>query len=146
MNERAEIDRWVISKLHSLVKETTAAYADYEPTKAARLVEDFVIEHLSNWYVRLCRRRFWGNELSQDKKAAFETLYECLQTVAQIMSPIAPFFTDWLWQNLIDTKASIHLSTLIAANEKWVDTTLEQRMEWAQEISSLILSLRKKQK
>ncbi|HOU46329.1 MAG TPA: class I tRNA ligase family protein, partial [Chitinophagales bacterium] len=146
MNERAEIDRWVISKLHSLVKETTAAYADYEPTKAARLVEDFVIEHLSNWYVRLCRRRFWGNELSQDKKAAFETLYECLQTVAQIMSPIAPFFTDWLWQNLIDTKASIHLSTLIAANEKWVDTTLEQRMEWAQEISSLILSLRKKTK
>lgn len=146
MSERAEIDRWVISKLHSLVKETTAAYADYEPTKAARLVEDFVIEHLSNWYVRLCRRRFWGNELSQDKKTAFETLYECLQTVAQLMSPIAPFFSDWLWQNLLGTKVSIHLSIILEANEQWIDTALEQRMEWAQEISSLVLSLRKKTK
>lgn len=146
IHERTEIDRWVISKLHSLVKETTAAYADYEPTKAARLIEDFVIEHLSNWYVRLCRRRFWGNELSQDKKAAFETLYECLQTVAQLMSPIAPFFSDWLWQNLSDTKTSVHLSSILAADEHLIDVPLEQRMEWAQEIASLVLSLRKKTK
>lgn len=146
IHERTEIDRWVISKLHSLVKETTAAYADYEPTKAARLIEDFVIEHLSNWYVRLCRRRFWGNELSQDKKAAFETLYECLQTVAQLMSPIAPFFSDWLWQNLSDTKTSVHLSSILAADEHLIDVPLEQRMEWAQEEASLVLSLRKKTK
>ncbi|MEZ5053739.1 MAG: isoleucine--tRNA ligase [Chitinophagales bacterium] len=144
--ERAEIDRWVISKLHSLTNEAAAAYNDYEPTKAARLIEDFVIEHLSNWYVRLCRRRFWGNELSQDKRAAFETLFECLQTVAQLMSPIAPFFSDWLWQNLLGTSSSIHLSQLENGNDKAIDKALEQRMEWAQEISSLVLSLRKKTK
>ncbi len=144
--DRAEIDRWVISKLHSLTNEAAAAYNDYEPTKAARLIEDFVIEHLSNWYVRLCRRRFWGNELSQDKRAAFETLFECLQTVAQLMSPIAPFFSDWLWQNLLGTTSSIHLSQLENGNENAIDTALEQRMEWAQEISSLVLSLRKKTK
>ena len=144
--ERAEIDRWVISKLHSLIKEVSDSYNDYEPTKAARLIEDFVIEHLSNWYVRLCRRRFWGNELSQDKKAAFETLHECLQTVAQLMSPIAPFFSDWLWQNLLDVKESVHISILSASNEQLIDTELEQRMEWAQEIASLVLSLRKKTK
>jgi isoleucyl-tRNA synthetase len=146
LNERAEIDRWVISKLHSLVKEVSESYNDYEPTKAARAVESFVIEHLSNWYVRLCRRRFWGNELSQDKKAAFETLHECLQVVAQLMSPIAPFFTDWLYQNLLATTSSIHVSTLINADENLIDKALEQRMEWAQEISSLVLSLRKKTK
>jgi len=146
LSERAEIDRWVISKLHSLVKEVSESYNDYEPTKAARAVESFVIEHLSNWYVRLCRRRFWGNELSQDKKAAFETLHECLQVVAQLMSPIAPFFTDWLYQNLLATTASIHVSTLIKADENLIDKALEQRMDWAQEISSLVLSLRKKTK
>jgi isoleucyl-tRNA synthetase len=146
LNKRAEIDRWVISKLHSLVKEVSESYNDYEPTKAARAVESFVIEHLSNWYVRLCRRRFWGNELSQDKKAAFETLHECLQVVAQLMSPIAPFFTDWLYQNLLATTSSIHVSTLINTDENLIDKALEQRMEWAQEISSLVLSLRKKTK
>jgi isoleucyl-tRNA synthetase len=144
--ERAEIDRWVISKLHSLIKEVTESYEDYEPTKAARAVEDFVIEHLSNWYVRLCRRRFWGNELSQDKKAAFETLHECLQVVVQLMSPIAPFFTDWLWQSLLSASSSIHISDLIQSNPGLIDKELEQRMEWAQEISSLVLSLRKKTK
>jgi isoleucyl-tRNA synthetase len=144
--ERAEIDRWVISKLHSLIKEVTAAYDDYEPTKAARAVEEFVIEHLSNWYVRLCRRRFWGNELSQDKKAAFETLHECLQVVVQLMSPIAPYFSDWLWQSLLATNASIHISDLIVSDDVLIDKDLEQRMEWAQEISSLVLSLRKKTK
>ncbi len=146
LQDRPEIDRWVISKLNSLVKEVTASYEDYEPTKAARATENFVIEHLSNWYVRLCRRRFWGNELSQDKKAAFETLHECLQVVAQLMSPIAPFFSDWLYQNLLKTTFSIHVSTLTQANDTLIDADLEQRMEWAQEISSLILSLRKKTK
>ena len=144
--ERAEIDRWVISKLHSLIKEVTAAYDDYEPTKAARAVEEFVIEHLSNWYVRLCRRRFWGNELSQDKRAAFETLHECLQVVVQLMSPIAPYFSDWLWQSLLATNSSIHISDLIVSDDVLIDKDLEQRMEWAQEISSLVLSLRKKTK
>lgn len=144
--ERAEIDRWVISKLHSLVQEVTEAYEAYEPTKAARAVEDFVIEHLSNWYVRLCRRRFWGNELSQDKKAAFETLHECLTVVVQLMSPIAPFFSDWLWQSLLSTNSSIHVSDLVKSNAGLIDKELEQRMEWAQEISSLVLSLRKKTK
>ncbi len=146
LSERAEIDRWVISKLHSLIKEVTESYEDYEPTKAARAIEDFVIEHLSNWYVRLCRRRFWGNELSQDKKAAFETLHECLQVVAQFMSPIAPYFSDWLYQSLLSTKNSIHLSSLIIADTTLIDEALEQRMSWAQEISSLVLSLRKKTK
>ena len=146
LTERAEIDRWVISKLHSLVKEVTASYEDYEPTKAARAIEEFVVEHLSNWYVRLCRRRFWGNELSKDKKAAFETLHECLVIVVQLMSPIAPFFSDWLYQSLLSTKNSIHLSTLVIADEKLIDLQLEQRMSWAQEISSLVLSLRKKTK
>jgi isoleucyl-tRNA synthetase len=144
--DRAEIDRWVISKLHSLIKEVTECYEDYEPTKAARAVEDFVIEHLSNWYVRLCRRRFWGNELSQDKKAAFETLHECLTVVVQLMSPIAPFFSDWLWQSLLSTDSSIHISDLKKSEVNLIDKKLEQRMEWAQEISSLVLSLRKKTK
>ncbi len=146
LKECAEIDRWIISKLHSLIHEVTAAYEDYEPTKAARAIDSFVVEHLSNWYVRLCRRRFWGNELSKDKKAAFETLHECLKVVAQLMSPIAPFFSDWLWQNLLATKTSIHLSYLIKSDKNLIDLPLEQRMDWAQEISSLVLSLRKKTK
>ncbi|MCC6517040.1 MAG: isoleucine--tRNA ligase [Chitinophagales bacterium] len=144
--DRAEIDRWVISKLNSLTAEVATAYEEYEPTKATRLIEDFVIEHLSNWYVRLCRRRFWGNELSQDKKAAFETLHECLRTIAQLMSPVAPFISDWLWQNLLATNDSVHLSLLQQADDTVIDKALEQRMEWAQEISSLVLSLRKKTK
>lgn len=144
--ERAEIDRWVISKLNSLIKEVTESYEEYEPTKAARAIEDFVIEHLSNWYVRLCRRRFWGNELSQDKKAAFETLHECLQVVVQLMSPIAPFFSDWLWQTLLATNSSIHISNIVKSDANLINKELEQRMDWAQEISSLVLSLRKKTK
>ncbi len=146
LTERAEIDRWIISKLNTLTDEVATAFNEYEPTRAARLMEDYVIEHLSNWYVRLCRRRFWGNELSKDKRAAFETLFECLQSVAQLMSPIAPFFSDWLWQNLLATSESVHLSYLKDVNKNEIDATLEQRMEWAQEISSLVLSLRKKTK
>jgi isoleucyl-tRNA synthetase len=146
LKDRAEIDRWIISKLHSLIEEVTQSLEDYEPTRAARAIEDFISEHLSNWYVRLCRRRFWGNELSQDKKAAFETLYECLVVVAQLMSPVAPFFSDWLYQNLNGTTDSVHVSELIGSDAALIDKSLEQRMEWAQEISSLLLSLRKKTK
>ncbi len=146
IKERSEIDRWIISRLNSLIKETTEAYEQYEPTKAARAIEEFLVEHLSNWFVRLSRRRFWGNELSTDKKAAFETLHECLEVLSQLMSPIAPFFSDWLYQNLQNTNSSVHLSSLIKAEETLIDKVLEQRMEWAQEISSLVLSLRKKTK
>lgn len=156
---RPELDRWIISKLQSLIKEVTAYYNDYEPTKAARAIEKFVDEDLSNWYVRLNRRRFWKGEMSEDKKAAYETLYECLNVVAQLMSPVAPFFSDWLYQNLttnIRSAAiknntplkweSVHLSLLTSAEENLIDKDLEERMELAQRACSLILSLRKKEK
>lgn len=161
--QRSELDRWVISKLHSLVKEVTANYADYEPTQAARAIENFVDEHLSNWYVRLARRRFWkqqeGAEAQLDKKAAYETLYECLMVVNQLMASIAPFFADWLYRNLTDNiredaqknktplaPESVHLTLLTKAEENVIDQALEQRMDYAQRISSLVLSLRKKEK
>jgi len=159
VEQRPELDRWIISKLQSLVKEVTAQFEDYEPTKAARAIEKFVDEDLSNWYVRLNRRRFWKGEMSEDKKAAYETLYECLNVVAQLMSPVSPFFSDWLYQNLtcnireeaVKNKTplkweSVHLSLLTKANEKLIDKDLEERMELAQKICSLILSLRKKEK
>ncbi len=149
---KPELDRWIISKLQSLVRDVTGFYGDYEPTRAARAVEVFVDEHLSNWYVRLSRRRFWKGEMSADKNSAYETLYDCLFTVAQLMSPISPFFSEWLYGNLInDTKAaggqeSIHLTTLVQVNEGEIDADLEERMELAQKICSLVLSLRKKEK
>jgi len=159
VEKRQEIDRWIISKLHSLVKEHAAAMDDYEPTKACRAVETFVIDNLSNWYVRLCRRRFWKGKLSDDKKAAYETLFECLMVVAQLMSPVAPFFSEWLYKNLSDPireKAtanqtplqheSVHLSLLTKAEAELIDLALEQRMDYAQRISSLVLSLRKKER
>jgi len=159
VEQRPELDRWIISKLQSLVKEVTAQFEDYEPTKAARAVEKFVDEDLSNWYVRLNRRRFWKGEMSEDKKAAYETLYECLNVVAQLMSPVSPFFSDWLYQNLtgnireeaVKNKTplkweSVHLSLLTKADERLTDKDLEERMELAQKICSLILSLRKKEK
>lgn len=159
VEKRPELDRWIISKLQSLIKEVTVAYEDYEPTKAARAIEKFVDEDLSNWYVRLNRRRFWKGEMSEDKKAAYETLYECLNVVAQLMSPIAPFFSDWLYQNLTENireKAianntplkweSVHLSLLTKAEEHNIDKDLEERMELAQKACSLVLSLRKKEK
>lgn len=159
VEKRPELDRWIISKLQSLIKEVTAAYEDYEPTKAARAIEKFVDEDLSNWYVRLNRRRFWKGEMSEDKKAAYETLYECLNVVAQLMSPIAPFFSDWLYQNLTENireKAianntplkweSVHLSLLTKAENHNIDKDLEERMELAQKACSLVLSLRKKEK
>ncbi len=155
VKNRPEIDRWIISKLNTLINEVDSYYADYEPTKAGRAVQDFVDEHLSNWYVRLCRRRFWKGEMNEDKQAAYETLFECLITVSQLMCPIAPFFADWLYQNLTDnlrangsaTKYqfnSVHLSHFYAADESLIDESLNYSMQLAQEASSLILSLRKK--
>ena len=150
--EKPELDRWIISKLQSLVKDVTGFYEDYEPTKAARAVEVFVDEHLSNWYVRLSRRRFWKGEMSADKASAYETLYQCMYTVAQLMSPISPFFTEWLFKSLTDNtptatrSESIHLTHLIPVDENQIDKDLEVRMELAQKTCSLVLSLRKKEK
>lgn len=152
--ERPELDRWIISKLNSLIKEVTESYADYEPTKAARAIETFVDEHLSNWYVRLSRRRFWRGDSplggqgagAADKKSAYETLYECLLTVSQLAAPIAPFFSDWMYKNLSGKVDSVHLTLLKKADETVIDNALEQRMDYAQRISSLVLSLRKKEK
>jgi len=144
--QRPEIDRWVISKLQSLTIDVCQALEDYEPTRAARLIEDFVSEHLSNWHVRLSRRRFWDTEASPEKRAAFETLYECLSRISVLMSPIAPFFADWLYQNLHDSSQSVHLVTLQNIDTEAIDPLLETRMQMAQDICSLILSLRKKTK
>jgi isoleucyl-tRNA synthetase len=141
-----ELDRWILSRLQTLLKETTAFYEDYEPTKAARSIEKFLDEDLSNWYVRLNRRRFWKGEMSDDKQAAYDTLYHCLITIAKLMSPISPFFSDWLYQNLRGEKESVHLELLQPADESFIDTGLEERMDLAQRACSLILSLRKKEK
>ncbi|MDR6193050.1 isoleucine--tRNA ligase [Siphonobacter sp. SORGH_AS_0500] len=144
----SEMDRWILSKLNSLIKDVDGFYADYEPTKAGRAIQDFVSDHLSNWYVRLSRRRFWKGELTADKRAAFETLQECLLKVAQLMSPIAPFYSDWLYRNLTignrdSVVASVHLTDLQAANHNYIDPELEASMELAQRVSSLVHSIRK---
>ncbi len=148
MNERPEIDQWVISMLHSLVKEVDGLYAEYEPTRATRLIQDFVTDHLSNWYVRLCRRRFWKSESNSDKLAAYQTLYQCLETVLQLMSPVSPFFPDFLYRNLNAATQrheaeSIHLTDFPIADESLIDKALEERMEMAQTICSMVLALRK---
>jgi isoleucyl-tRNA synthetase len=140
------LDKWILSKLHSLTAEVSEFYATYEPTQAARVIEKFVDNDFSNWYVRLSRRRFWKGEMSADKQAAYETMYECLLTLAQLASPIAPFFTDWLYRNLSNEKISVHLTDLKKADNTLIDNALAQRMDYAQRISSLILSLRKKAK
>jgi isoleucyl-tRNA synthetase len=147
--ERPEIDRWILSSLHSLVKKVTAAMDDYEPTVAGRAIESFVDEQLSNWYVRLCRRRFWKGEYEQDKISAYQTLYECLETVIQLTAPIAPFFSDAIFSNLNSVSgkhqvASIHHANFPVANETFIDAALEERMQLAQDVCSLVLSLRKK--
>jgi len=149
VQERTELDRWILSLLQDLTAEVDESYAAYEPTKAARAIQNFVDEHLSNWYIRLSRRRFWKGEMTADKKAAYETLYTCIMTVAQLMSPVAPFFSDWLFLNLtrddeFNNFESIHLSLFPSANEKLMDTELNERMQLAQDISSMVLSLRKK--
>lgn len=150
IENRPEIDRWIISKLNSLIKDVDAAYNTYEPTRAGRATQEFVNDHLSNWYVRLCRRRFWKGDYSEDKIAAYQTLYTCLEVVAQLASPIAPFYTDQLYTDLtkISDKGnttSVHLSDFPTVNESFIDTDLEQRMDIAQQVSSMVLSLRKKE-
>jgi isoleucyl-tRNA synthetase len=158
-SERSELDRWVISKLYSLVADYRTAMDDYEPTKAARAIETFVDEHLSNWYVRLSRRRFWRGDMGADKRAAYETLYECLMVTSQLSASLAPFFSDWLYRNLtapVREQAkhhhtplrheSVHLTDLTQPDASKVDLDLEQRMDYAQRICSLALSIRKKEK
>ena len=149
VNERPEIDRWILSELNSLIKDVDACYADYEPTKAGRLINDFVNDNLSNWYVRLCRKRFWGTGYSQDKLAAYQTLYICLETVAKLMAPISPFYADLMYMNLIeatgrDNVVSVHLAKFPVCDESIIDKELESRMEMAQKVSSMGLALRKK--
>jgi isoleucyl-tRNA synthetase len=148
--ERPEIDRWILSELHTLIKEVDDAYADYEPTRAARAISDFVQENLSNWYVRLCRRRFWKGDYAQDKIAAYQTLYTCLVTVAKLGAPIAPFFMDKLYRDLTlatskEKLDSVHLAQFPVSVENFVDKSLESKMLKAQTVSSLVLSLRKKE-
>jgi isoleucyl-tRNA synthetase len=158
-SQLSHLDRWIISKLQSLILEVTQAYEEYEPTRAARAIQDFVNDHLSNWYVRLNRKRFWKGEMSTDKKAAYETLYECLMVTAQLMSPIAPFYAEWLYKNLTDNirdKAlanktplrhnSLHLTDLTKAEKSLIDPELELSMDYAQRICSLVHSLRKNSK
>ncbi|MBA4196008.1 MAG: isoleucine--tRNA ligase [Chitinophaga sp.] len=149
LNERPEIDRWILSSLNTLIKKCNEAMDDYEPTIAGRLIEEFVDEHLSNWYVRLCRRRFWKGEYEADKIAAYQTLYECLETVVRLIAPISPFFSDAVFKNLeaVTGKfkaASVHHVAYPKANEAAIDSDLEERMQLAQDASSLVLSLRKK--
>ncbi len=145
-----ELDRWVLSKLNSMIGDVQEAYNDYDPTRAGRYIEDFVTEHLSNWYVRLSRRRFWKGELNQDKEAAYDTLYRCLTTVCELMAPIAPFFSDWLFkalhtgQNHVET--SVHLTNWPQVDSRFINVELEKSMDLSQRICSLALSLRKKEK
>ena len=150
LNERPEIDQWIISELNTLIKDVDGFYADYEPTKAARAISDFVQENLSNWYVRLCRRRFWKGEYAQDKIAAYQTLYTCLLTISKLGAPIAPFFMDKLYRDLtLATQSekfdSVHLAEFPKYVDNFVDKSLESKMQKAQTISSLVLSLRKKE-
>ncbi len=153
------LDRWILSKLQTLTQEVTKAYEEYEPTKAARAIQNFVNDHLSNWYVRLNRKRFWKGEMTQDKKAAYETLYECIMVTAQLMSPVAPFFSDWLYKNLTDNIraaaiknntplrfASIHLTDLTKPETNRIEEDLEKSMDYAQRICSLVHSIRKNSK
>ena len=142
--ERPEIDRWIISVLNSLVKEVENAYSSYEPTRAGRALQDFVIENLSNWYVRLNRKRFWAGEYNKDKIAAYQTLYTCLKTVAVLSAPIAPFFMEKLYLDLTGENKSVHLAMMPECNEALIDLGLEERMSYAQQISSMVLALRRK--
>lgn len=149
MEERPEIDRWILSLLNSLVKDVDGFYDTYEPTRAGRAISDFVNDNLSNWYVRLNRRRFWGGGMTTDKLSAYQTLYICLETVAKLMAPIAPFYADQLFTDLIavtgrDKSESVHLADFPVCNEAWVDKDLEERMQLAQSISSMVLALRRK--
>lgn len=149
MEKRPEIDRWILSVLNTLVKEVDTCYNEYEPTKAGRLISDFVNDNLSNWYVRLNRKRFWGGEFTEDKLSAYQTLYTCLETVAKLMAPIAPFYADRLYGDLIaatgrDSVVSVHLAKFPEYNEAMIDRELEARMQMAQDVTSMVLALRRK--
>ena len=149
MNERPEIDRWILSLLNTLIKDVDACFADYEPTKAGRLITDFVNDNLSNWYVRLNRKRFCGSAMSTDKLSAYQTLYTCLETVAKLMAPIAPFYADRLYMDLIgvtgrDNVVSVHLAKFPVADESLINKELEARMQMAQDVTSMVLALRRK--
>lgn len=151
VDDRPEIDRWILSRLQVVKQTVKNSFNDYEPTRAGRAVSEFVDEELSNWYVRLCRRRFWKGEMSVDKQMAYETLYECLFTLSQLMSPIAPFFADWLYQNLTapladdNKEKSVHLTYLAEPQTELIDEHLNDRMKLAQQLSSMVLSLRKRE-
>ncbi len=150
VNQRPEIDRWIISLLHSLVKEVKGHFENYEPTRAGRAIQNFVIENLSNWYVRLNRKRYWGGEFDQDKISAYQTLYSCLETISMLMAPIAPFYSDKIFCDLNAVSKrfkveSVHHSDFPSYDEKLIDKDLEQRMEIAQDLSSMILGLRRKE-
>ena len=149
VEERPEIDRWVISLLNTLIKDVFSEYENYEPTRAARLIQDFVTENLSNWYVRLNRKRYWGGSFDTDKRAAYQTLYTCLETISMLAAPVAPFYMEKLFNDLnrvtgrYDTE-SVHLGSFPEYNEALIDTALEKRMDIAQKLSSMILGLRRK--
>ena len=148
--QRPEIDRWILSELQTLIQGVTAAYEEYEPTRAGRLIESFVADNLSNWYVRLNRKRFWAGEMTEDKISAYQTLYECLLTVSHLMAPIAPYYADRLYRDLtavVSEKAeSVHLAFFPKADEALIDKNLEQQMQLAQKVTSMVLSLRKKER
>ena len=153
VNERPEMDRWLLSCLNSLIKDVKQCYEDYEPTKAGRLIQTFTVDQVSNWFVRLSKKRFWGNAMSTDKLSAYQTLYTCLETIAKLMSPIAPFYADRLWRDLTsatergnkEQKESVHLCAFPQADEAIIDAEQEERMKLAQQLTSMILSLRKKE-
>lgn len=150
MNERPEMDRWILSCLNSLIREVNQCYESYEPTRAGRLIQTFVVDNISNWFVRLSKKRFWGSAMSLDKLSAYQTLYTCLEKVAQLMAPIAPYYADRLWRDLCETTGkgdakSVHLAKFPVADETMIDFEQEQRMALAQQVTSMILSLRKKE-
>ena len=152
LENRTELDRWIISKLHSLISLVTDSLNDYDPTKGSRAIENFVDEHLSNWFVRLSRRRFWKGEMNAEKQAAYDTLYTCLDTLSKLMAPFAPFFSDWLFRALNNSQIdaglsveSVHLSNWPESNSAHINTLLETQMQRAQTVCSLVLSLRKKE-
>ena len=150
VHERAELDQWIISKLQSLISEVEESMDNYDATKATRAIMNFTVDHVSNWYVRLARKRFWRGDINADKQAAYETLYECLLSLSQLMSSFAPFYADWLYQNLTESSserlASIHLTDWVSADPALLNLDLEASMDMAQTISSLVHSLRKKEK
>ncbi|MBP5771287.1 MAG: isoleucine--tRNA ligase [Bacteroidaceae bacterium] len=145
MSERSEMDRWILSSLNSLIREVESSYENYEPTRAGRLIQSFVIDNVSNWFVRLSRKRFWGGDMTKDKLSAYQTLYTCLETVSRLMAPIAPFYADQLYRDLHQDGTSVHLASFPVADDALINKEQEIRMELAQQISSMVLSLRKKE-